>query len=74
MLSLRNEFAAAVVDLDYSANGPRLRVTDVSSGAEIFLDPMELSGIARSKHAKLGALIFSEDYLVESDEWARHAH
>ena len=68
--TLRSEFATAVVTLDRHANGPRLRVTDASSGAEIHLDPLELVSLARSRHRRLEQLIMTDDYLIESDEWA----
>jgi hypothetical protein len=71
---LRSEFAIAEVCLDEDANGPRLRVHDVGSGAEIFLDPLELVSLARSRHDKLQSLLMPDEYLVESDEWALHEH
>jgi hypothetical protein len=71
---LRSEFAIARVALDTSANGPRLRVRDVGSGAEIYLDPFELISLARSRHERLRALVLPDEYVVESDEWALHHH
>lgn len=68
--TLRSEFATAVVTLDQEANGPRLRVTDASSGAEIHLDPLELVSLARSRHRRLEELLMTDDDLIESDEWA----
>lgn len=69
---LRSEFATASVALDVRANGPRLRVRDVASGAEIHLDPLELVSLARSRHQRLQPVIMPDEYLVEDDEWARH--
>lgn len=71
---LRSEFATARVSLDHGANGPRLRVTDVSSGTEIYLDPFELVSLARSRHERLQSLVMPEEYLTESDEWALELH
>jgi hypothetical protein len=45
-IALSNEFATAIVSIDNSANGVRLRVEDPTTGAAIFLDPYELQSLA----------------------------
>ena len=47
---LMNEFAAVEVEMDESANGPRLRITDLRQGFEIYLDPLELESLTRQSH------------------------
>lgn len=71
---LTSEFARVSVAFDVDGNGDRLRITDISSGREIYLDPLELASLARSRHERLRALIMPEEYLVETDEWALHPH
>lgn len=67
---LASEFARVTVAFDDAGNGHRLRITDIGSGAEIHLDPLELASLARSRHERLRALIMPEEYLTETDEWA----
>lgn len=69
---LSSEFARVTVAFDDTGNGHRLRVTDVGSGAEIHLDPLELASLARSRHERLRSLIMPDEYLTETDEWALH--
>ncbi|WP_181784037.1 hypothetical protein [Pseudonocardia pini] len=45
LAELRNEFATVRVALDERGNGPRLLVTDLESGAEILLSPLELASL-----------------------------
>lgn len=71
---LTSEFARVSVALDGEGNGDRLRVTDLGSGAEIYLDPLELASLARSRHERLRSVIVPEEYLTETDEWALHNH
>jgi hypothetical protein len=40
-----NEFARVSVTVDHRANGPRLLVTDLETGRDICLDPLELEGL-----------------------------
>lgn len=42
---LRSEFAAVEVELDQTANGPRLKVTDLESGQSVYLDPLQLQAL-----------------------------
>jgi hypothetical protein len=69
---LSSEFARVTVALDVAGNGQRLRITDVGTGAEIHLDPLELASLARSRHEQLQPLLMPQEYLVETDEWALH--
>jgi hypothetical protein len=47
---LRNEFASLEVDRDDSANGPRLRILDLETGTETFLDLLEVESLTRLSH------------------------
>jgi hypothetical protein len=47
---LRNEFASVEVDRDDGANGPRLRITDLETGAETYLDLLEVESLTRLTH------------------------
>lgn len=40
-----NEFAEVAVSVDTTANGPRLRLTDVRTGRVRFLDALELEAV-----------------------------
>lgn len=73
-LFIRNEFGAAAVRVDDGANGPRLCVCDQASGSTIYLDPLELTSLARSRHAMLESLMIPEAYMTETDEWAAYPH
>lgn len=46
-LHLRNEFATVEVRRDDGANGPRLRVTDLSAGRQVLLDLLEVESLTR---------------------------
>lgn len=48
---LVSEFAAVTVTVDHEANGPRLHVRDLSTGAEVFLEPLELQSFCRAQPA-----------------------
>lgn len=54
---IRNEFAVVEVNLDESANGPRLCIRDVRTGASIYLDPLELEALTRRSHQDLTQLV-----------------
>ena len=49
-LVLQSEFAMVEVTLDASANGVRLRIKDLGSDDEIYLDPLELEALTRLDH------------------------
>jgi hypothetical protein len=42
-IDLANEFAAVRVEVDTSANGRRLKITDLESGECVYFDPFELA-------------------------------
>jgi hypothetical protein len=50
---LSNEFAAVEVELDKSANSPRLKITDLRTGTVGYLDPLELERLSAARHADL---------------------
>jgi len=54
---LKSEFAKVTVELDTSANGPRLMVRDDFSQRTIYLDPLELASIAWLDHEDLAAFV-----------------
>lgn len=56
-LFLRNEFAATIVSVDHSANGPRLKIEDGRSGNATYLDPLELSALVTAAHHELAFLL-----------------
>lgn len=54
---LASEFASVEVSLDLSANGPRLRVGDLNTGRERFLDPLQLQSLTWAPDDFFGALL-----------------
>ena len=44
-INLNNEFARIRVEVDNGANGPRLKITSILLGREIWLDPLELESL-----------------------------
>jgi hypothetical protein len=56
-LVVANEFARVSVSLDRTANGPRLLVTDLETGREIRLDPLELEGLTRLTHEAIARMV-----------------
>lgn len=46
----QSEFAMVQVQRDEAANGVRLHIRDMSTGNEIFLDPLELEALTRVDH------------------------
>ncbi len=57
MLWLASEFASVEVARDDRGNGPRLMVRDTRSGRCVFLDPLELAALARTRHDELAPLL-----------------
>jgi hypothetical protein len=57
---LQSEFGGVVLTKDVTANGDRLRVLGVTSGVEIYLDPLELERIAVSGHDAIALLVSPE--------------
>jgi hypothetical protein len=52
-MKLSSEFAAVEIARDDGGNGPRLRIRDMQTGQEIFLDPLELAALAWARHEEL---------------------
>ena len=48
---LQSEFAMVEISRDESANGVRLLIRDMSSGRQIYLDPLELESLTRLDHS-----------------------
>lgn len=67
-LIIRNEFAHVSIDLDLSANGPRLRVQDLRGGKEMFLDPLELEALAWATHGDLEEILDPSHRRWKDDE------
>jgi hypothetical protein len=64
---LRNEFAAVEVELDQTANGPRLKVMDVESGVSVYLDPLQLQALTLIPATAWDSLVVVQ-YTEEPDE------
>jgi hypothetical protein len=43
--TVASEFAAVAVRVDHAANGPRLRLEDLSSGRVVYLDALQLEAL-----------------------------
>lgn len=56
-LRLDNEFASVSIQVDSSANGPRLKVVDRHSGHCSYLDPLELQALVHARHEDLAFLL-----------------
>ena len=56
-MELESEFGHVQVELDNSANGVRLMIKDLKTGQSIFLDPLELEGLAWARHGDLAPLL-----------------
>lgn len=63
----RNEFAMVEVGRYETQSGPRLHIRDLSSGSEVFLDPLELEGLTRCRHEHFAPLI-DPSGMVGADE------
>jgi hypothetical protein len=55
-MQLSNEFARVRVEVDRSANGDRLRIEDLRTGAVNYLDPLELEYLTTARHRELQPL------------------
>jgi hypothetical protein len=53
----QNEFAMVEVSRYETESGARLHIRDLGSGAEVFLDPLELESLCRWKHRDFGPLV-----------------
>jgi hypothetical protein len=65
-IDIANEFAAVRVELDETANGPRLRITDLDRGRSIELDPFEAATLVDVTVEELDALARPPGALMES--------
>jgi hypothetical protein len=53
----RNEFAMVEVGRHETDSGPRLHIRDLTTGAEVYLDPLELESLTRWKHGDFAPLV-----------------
>jgi hypothetical protein len=53
----QNEFAMVELSRYETESGPRLHIRDLASGAEVFLDPIELESLTRWKHEDFAPLV-----------------
>ncbi len=56
-LHLTSEFASVTVELDLSANGPRLRIENQQNRRVVYLDPLELASLTWLDHESLGPFL-----------------
>jgi len=56
-LHLTSEFASVTVELDLSANGPRLRIENLQNRRVVYLDPLELASLTWLDHDSLGPFL-----------------
>ena len=56
-MELESEFGHVQVEKDDSGNGVRLMIKDLKTGQTIFLDPLELEGLAWARHGDLAPLL-----------------
>lgn len=74
-MRIASEFAQVRLELDWSANGPRLMIEDVRTGVANYLDPLELERLAWARHEHLTALFDSQSLANreqdDSDDRAR---
>jgi hypothetical protein len=70
-LALASEFASVVVEVDASANGPRLRIENVQNGRVVYLDPLEVASLTWLTHERLGPFLDPSQTGWSSDEGAQ---
>lgn len=68
---LQSEFGGVILSKDTTANGDRLRVLGITSGVEIYLDPLELERIAVSGHDAIALLVSPEPLSSSAVDAAR---
>ena len=56
-LELASEFASVAVEVDFVANGPRLRIENRQNGRVVYLDPLELASLTWLTHDQLGPFL-----------------
>jgi hypothetical protein len=57
---IENEFGGVILSKDSAANGDRLRMEGLRTGAVSYLDPLELESIAAVSHEVLAAIVSPE--------------
>ena len=68
-MELKSEFADVKIELDHSANGPRLMIQDLRTGMTNYLDPLELECLAWARHEDLTLLLDpSREFGHENDD------
>lgn len=63
----RNEFAMVRVSRVETPTGSRLHITDLGSGREILLDPLELEGLTVALHSLFAPLLDPSDRTAEGE-------
>jgi hypothetical protein len=56
-LELTSEFASVTVELDLTANGPRLKIENQQNRRVVYLDPLELASLTWLDHESLGPFL-----------------
>lgn len=64
MVRLRNEFATVEVGRVTSASGEKLRIVDVASGADIYLDPIELESLTKMRHETFASFLDPSNIVI----------
>jgi hypothetical protein len=64
---LSNEFASVQVELDATANSPRLKITDLRTGTVCYLDPLELERLSAARHVDLSWIVSPANGLGTDD-------
>lgn len=64
---ISNEFAAVDVEIDEGANGPRLKIEDLETGAKTFLDPLELQSLVWVPHRDFEPFLDPSAYRWKED-------
>jgi hypothetical protein len=57
---IENEFGGVILTKDTAANGDRLKLEGLRTGAVSFLDPLELESIAAVSHDVLATIVSPE--------------
>jgi hypothetical protein len=71
-LELTSEFASVTVELDNTANGPRLRIENQQNRRVVYLDPLELASLTWLDHESLGPFLDPSQTGWSSHEGAPH--
>lgn len=64
---LRNEFAMVGVSVTQDTEGPRLRIRNMASGAEILLPPEQLAKLTTLRHRDLAPLVDPSGLAAEEE-------